>query len=107
MSLEQELLQYEVESLRKAMETVAQEVLDVCKHAASKGRSLDNINLDCIIADHKPVLRIQTEDGYVFEKQPDGSWSDGDMTFDTLDLFECKVRLLKDDEDSDLCVGPR
>jgi hypothetical protein len=27
---------------------------------------------------------IRTEDGYTFERQEDGSWSDGDMTFDSL-----------------------
>ena len=26
-----------------------------------------------------------TEDGYTFTEQVDGSWTDGDMTFETLD----------------------
>ena len=30
---------------------------------------------------------ITTEDGYVFRLQPNGKWSDDDMTFDSLDLL--------------------
>jgi len=40
---------------------VAQEMLDVCKHAASKGRSLDNINIDSVIAQAKQDIGA-TED---------------------------------------------
>lgn len=37
---------------------------------------------------------IRTEDGYVFQEQEDGSWGDGDQTWDS---FEDMVAGLKDD----------
>ncbi len=34
---------------------------------------------------------VTTEDGYIFHRQPDGSWTDGDMTFGSLDEIESQV----------------
>jgi len=34
---------------------------------------------------------VTTEDGYTFQRQPDGSWTDGDMTFGSLDEIESQV----------------
>ena len=31
-----------------------------------------------------PARTAQTSDGYSFTEQPDGTWSDGDMIFDSL-----------------------
>jgi len=35
--------------------------------------------------------RVITEDGYTFQRQPDGTWTDGDMTFSSLDEIESQV----------------
>lgn len=37
----------------KELRQVAQAMLDACKHSASKGRSLDNINIDAVLASCK------------------------------------------------------
>lgn len=37
----------------KELRQVAQAMLDVCKHSASKGRSLDNINIDAVLTSCK------------------------------------------------------
>lgn len=35
----------------------------------------------------RPARWVRTEDGYTFKEQPDGSWTDGDMTFSSLNEF--------------------
>lgn len=99
------LLRHEINMLRNGIKEVAREVMDTCKHQVAKGRSLDNINLDSIIESALPKLRIRTEDGYVFEKQDDGTWSDGDMVFDDLDQIGVGYRFI--DEDDDAGPSPR
>lgn len=42
----------------------------------------------------------RTSDGYAFTEQPDGSWTDGDMTFDSL------TQLLEQDPDATISVQP-
>lgn len=41
------------------------------------------------------ATRIRTEDGYVFSKADDGSWTDGDLTFDTLGDLEVSFSILE------------
>lgn len=41
-----------------------------------------------------PARVARTSDGYSFTEQPDGTWSDGDMTFDSLE------QLLQEDPDT-------
>jgi hypothetical protein len=43
----------------------------------------------------KAATRIRTEDGFVFSRQPDGSWSDGDLTFDSLGDFDLTFEILE------------
>lgn len=37
------------------------------------------------------MRKLTTEDGYCFIKQPDGSWTDGDMTFENLQALTDSV----------------
>ncbi|MDD4457003.1 MAG: hypothetical protein PHC98_05370 [Syntrophotalea acetylenica] len=106
-ALRQQILQHEVEALRKGLAEAAQGVLDACRRAVDKCRSLDNINLDYLIDAHIPRIRIQTEGGYIFERQEDQSWTDGDMTFSDLSHFDVRCRLLTEGEANDEEVCPR
>jgi hypothetical protein len=40
---------------------------------------------------------VRTEDGYRFTKQPDGSWSDGDLIYEDLQHLASMVMLYAED----------
>lgn len=39
------------------------------------------------------ATEIQTEDGYIFHLQPDGTWSDGDITYKSLAEIQSEVEI--------------
>jgi hypothetical protein len=41
------------------------------------------------------ATRIRTEDGYVFSKTDDGSWTDGDLSFDSLGDLDVSFSILE------------
>lgn len=49
--------------------------------------------------------RILTEDGYTLERQPDGTWSDGDLVFASLDGLEVDFVFLRRKELADAGRG--
>jgi hypothetical protein len=61
-----------------AAEAIAREEMARLK---LKGR---NLNSQGLCAYYYPT-KVKTEDGYTFTQQEDGTYSDGDMTFDDLD----------------------
>lgn len=50
--------------------------------AQAEGRSPEDVQ-DSLVHEEPKLRTIQTEDGYTFKEQPDGTWTDGDIVFDS------------------------